>query len=499
LTALLDCAKAFDRMHRGVLLEKLWSTGIRGKLFELVISYYYRRRQRVKLGKSTSDFCKTNLGGPQGSVITVISWLIYINDITLAMNESECGLFVDDVCAWIADPDPSKCIKRLNADLDRIYNWSVCNTMVFDSQKFHLLDIGKPNIGKFKKLAEFNGTSPTWCSEAKYLGIIIDNKLTFTPMLNYVTEKVSRSLWRLFNHTNHVTGASVRSLKLIFSAWIMPHFIYGSPIWIFLMYDNFHYSSPLRPQYKKCFENLEKIYNKCCRNILGLPPGTSNLAVLVRLGIMPLNYLLAYRACTWYLRIVKGLAGSEVHDQLWNLYSDDEAWTQTCFFRPAYELIKRLNLYVKDAHKIDIFTAPFHVGRRLLKEAFFHELNTLWNDYDGCKIGHIIHPEWKPLKWQNLMTCKRVNVQYHRLAVGRGNTQVWYDRIGISVNKNCRFCKNTEENIEHLFLHCQCLTTDRVLLKSKCEAHNITFDLQTLFTHPKLQIPVEKFIAKHIT
>ena len=45
------------------------------------------------------------------------------------------------------------------------------------------------------------------------------------------------------------------------------------------------------------------------RNILGVPDSTSQLAVLVRLGIMPLNYLLAYRSAIWYLKLIRGLCG----------------------------------------------------------------------------------------------------------------------------------------------------------------------------------------------
>ena len=75
---------------------------------------------------------------------------------------------------------------------------------------------------------------------------------------------------------------------------------------------------------------------KCARNVLGVPPGTGNLAVLVRLGWLPLDYFLALRACIWYLKVIKGEAGLASKKLVFDTYKDDELWTNTCLFKPAF-------------------------------------------------------------------------------------------------------------------------------------------------------------------
>ena len=54
IQALLDAAKAFDRMNRMVLLDKLWERGVRGRLFEFICGFFFNRRQRVHVGEGRS-------------------------------------------------------------------------------------------------------------------------------------------------------------------------------------------------------------------------------------------------------------------------------------------------------------------------------------------------------------------------------------------------------------------------------------------------------------
>ena len=106
-----------------------------------------------------------------------------------------------------------------------------------------------------------------------------------------------------------------------------------------------------------------------------------------------------------------GLAGKAAQDQLYNFYSEDEVWADTCFYRPAYLMIKRMNNFSKFKYKVDLFLTPLKRATHILKEAFFNELNEQWNNYNGCSIGHEIHPVWKHRRWKNSMLSKVTNVQ----------------------------------------------------------------------------------------
>ena len=122
--ALLDCSKAFDRMSRPILIDILYKNGVKGRLFDFICGFFFERFQRVRVGQACSDFTRTPHGGPQGSVITLFCWLLYINSICSLISDSKFGLFVDDIVLWVSDSDSDKLVSRFNKALGAIYDWA---------------------------------------------------------------------------------------------------------------------------------------------------------------------------------------------------------------------------------------------------------------------------------------------------------------------------------------------------------------------------------------
>ena len=79
---LLDISKAFDRVWHAVLLHKLKSYGISGKVFGFVSYFLSNRRLQVVLdGKSSQEY-PVNDGVPQSSILGLTLFLLYINDLS---------------------------------------------------------------------------------------------------------------------------------------------------------------------------------------------------------------------------------------------------------------------------------------------------------------------------------------------------------------------------------------------------------------------------------
>ena len=159
------------------------------------------------------------------------------------------------------------------------------------------------------------------------------------------------------------------------------------------------------------------------RSILGVPDNTSHLAILVRLGVMPLYYMLAYRSAIWYLKLIRGLCGPALRDLYIQFDADDEAFGSTNFFKPAREFVKRLNKYC--AH-VNLESCSIADAKRFLRGAIYEELNIQWKQYDGAHTCHAVHPVWKPLRWQREMKSKLTCSWYHSVAVGRGRFRARY-------------------------------------------------------------------------
>ena len=81
VVTLLECSKAYYRMHRYVLLHKFHKLGETCRLFDFLCAYFYKRDQCVQIDGEFSTTVYLEMGGPQESKVIMLAWFPYINDI----------------------------------------------------------------------------------------------------------------------------------------------------------------------------------------------------------------------------------------------------------------------------------------------------------------------------------------------------------------------------------------------------------------------------------
>ena len=90
----LDISKAFDRVWHTGLLLKLKSYGISGQIFGRISFFLSNRRLQVALdGKSSQEY-PVNAGLPQGSILGLTLFLLYIN--VLPIDVCDIAIYADD-------------------------------------------------------------------------------------------------------------------------------------------------------------------------------------------------------------------------------------------------------------------------------------------------------------------------------------------------------------------------------------------------------------------
>ena len=153
-------------------------------------------------------------------------------------------------------------------------------------------------------------------------------------------------------------------------------------------------------------------------DFLDVYPNTANLAVLVRLGWLPLEYKLALNAVMWCFWMIRGVGGPTLNAFYSMLQHNPDKLGRTATLQPAIDFVSHLNSFTD----VDLFEVPFTRAREAIKSAMYAELTLYWRQIDSCKITRSIHVDWKPRQ----LTTKihsRVTTSYacyHGFACGQG-------------------------------------------------------------------------------
>ena len=81
ISVLVDYSKAFDTVNHSILLAKMEKYGVRGIPLQIFASYFENRRHVTKINNILSTEKTLNMGVPQGSLLSPLLLLIYINDV----------------------------------------------------------------------------------------------------------------------------------------------------------------------------------------------------------------------------------------------------------------------------------------------------------------------------------------------------------------------------------------------------------------------------------
>ena len=131
----VDLQKAFDTVDHQILLAKLNHYGIHGVSNDWFKSYLYNHNQYVSINGFDSGITTIICGVPQGSVLGLLLFLVYINDLNQAIKPCKVHHFADDIDLLCLSNSIKKLNKLVNTDLKRIVNWLNANKILLNTKK----------------------------------------------------------------------------------------------------------------------------------------------------------------------------------------------------------------------------------------------------------------------------------------------------------------------------------------------------------------------------
>ena len=197
-TIYLDFKKAFDTISHCILFSKLDNCGVRGPALDLVKSYLDKRKQRLDGGNFLSSPVpqSSKVGVPQGSVLGPLLFLIYINDFHRAFT-SPClnTHFADDTAVSISEKNDEELEAKLNTAFSNVLDWCSSNFIALNVSKTNFIIYGRksnicPRITRVTSSKYLLSISRV--KMIKYLGLVIDESLSFKTHIQNLRLKISR-------------------------------------------------------------------------------------------------------------------------------------------------------------------------------------------------------------------------------------------------------------------------------------------------------------------
>lgn len=103
-TILMDLSKAFDTNNLELLIAKLYAYRFSTDALKLIHNYISDRQQKVKTVKFFSSCSALLKGVPQRSVLGLILFNIYLNDLFCFLDCNICSFADDNILCLLQNP-----------------------------------------------------------------------------------------------------------------------------------------------------------------------------------------------------------------------------------------------------------------------------------------------------------------------------------------------------------------------------------------------------------
>ena len=226
---LLDLQKAFDTVNHSILLMKLKACGLGNDICNWFASYLTDRQQLVDVSGIFSSKATITCGVPQGSILGPLLFLIYVNDMPAAA-KSKILLYADDSAILASGKTVSEVEKALSDDLQAVSDWLVDNKLSLHLGKTESIVFGSRHKLKSQPKLNIscNGTPISQTDSVKYLGVTIDQFLSFKSMAESVLTKVNARLKFLIRKRDYL---NFYTKKLLVMSLIQCHYDYACSVW----------------------------------------------------------------------------------------------------------------------------------------------------------------------------------------------------------------------------------------------------------------------------
>lgn len=231
---LLDIEKAFDSVWHNALRHKIFRSNYPIFVSKIVSSFLENRASFVSINNSSSDSFVIPAGVPQGSPLSPHLFNLYINDIPIP-SKCKIAIYADDTALMssIKNYDLSSLVISMENGLKQIEShfreWKIkLNASKTESILFTKSTIMR-NKSKDLKI-KFGQSQLDWLPTVKYLGVLLDSKLTMKANIQNNILKARKASGILYPLLKKNSSLPRHSKITLYRSYIRPILTYACPV-----------------------------------------------------------------------------------------------------------------------------------------------------------------------------------------------------------------------------------------------------------------------------
>ena len=227
-----DLEKAYDTTWRNGILKQLAEWGIGGHMFNFIKDFLSERTLKVRIGSTFSSEYFQEEGIPQGSVLSPTLFNIAVNGLLETVPIGVSGqAFADDFMVMCSRSTATEACRKIQTAINAASRWAASRGFKFSAEKTKAIRFTRTRRQEEVPTLVLEGSILIYEDQIKYLGMIFDKKLTFSPHIKDLVVNVKQRCNILKVVSNLNFGADRITLLRIYQALCLSKIDYGSQIY----------------------------------------------------------------------------------------------------------------------------------------------------------------------------------------------------------------------------------------------------------------------------
>lgn len=464
IIVLLDAKSAFDVVEPDHLLRRLYHIGVNDKTWSIIQSLHEDASSAIKWNGHISEFFKINQGVRQGGILSADLYKVYVNPLLNRINRTGIGAKIGNIIC-----NTSACADDVTVNATNIEDTQILLNIAedFAKQERYQLQPTKTNALKIQfsrrqqietceQQLQMKGQNIPNAKEATHIGLIQTDTFHQTTDRNVDNniKKARRATYSLLASGLHGhNGLDPETSLQLIRIYILPILLYGLEM--------------LLPN-RTLINKLELFQKKLLKQVLSLPQNTSDSAIYLLTGFLPIEAQIHKKALLYFNNISnqkeESIEKKLARRQLSVKPNSSHSW-----------FIEIKKILIKYDCQDPVYLLDNQISKNEWKSLIQKKINLhWWNNIkhqaslykslqflttNKCYAGKI-----HPLLQISCKSKRDVNRIPVKLKILTGTYILQTNRAkykNYTVDSTCVLCDTEDETLEHFILHCPTLAVIR--------------------------------------